>query len=269
MDKKELEERVAILNTIQPWNHNYLLPYGVETRPGEQVSHGKNLVKWQRIQPLVEILKIGNKTVLDVGCNEGFFSFKLADMGAHVMGIDIDENRIKKAMFIQEIFNKSSVSFSVMDIFSEAFSTLPHFNICLCLGMLHRLPDPYTAISKLTQYADIIIFEWKSLKFGPHDQPFAYYTSDGYNELDFYGTQYWLMSFACVEAILSHLGYHRFHRLDDPRYRRAILVAGKVDNPIFDLPDTILHRGRLRTLLSHTKRYMISIGKILNGDINA
>jgi SAM-dependent methyltransferase len=269
MDKRELEKRVSLLNDIQQWNHNFILPFGVETSPGDQISHGKNFVKWKRIQSLVQIINVENKAVLDVGCNEGFFSFQLADLGARVLGIDVDENRIKKAMFIQDILKRPLVTFALIDLYSESFLTLPHFDICLCLGVLHRIPDPYTAIAKIAEHSDIIIFEWKSLKFGPHDEPFAYYTSGKYNEKDYYGTQYWLMSFACIEAILLRLGYDHFHRIDDPQFRRAILVAGKKHNPIFDLPDIILHRGRIRTLLSHTKRYVLTVGKILSGRINA
>ncbi len=268
MEKEEIQEKVKNLHLIQAWNHNFILKGGIETRPGEQTSHGKNLIKWQRIHPILEVVGLKNKIILDVGCNEGFFSIKLADMGAKVLGIDIDEHRIEKALFVKEVLNNSKVDFSLMDIYSEEFSALKKFDICLCLGVLHRVPDPYSVILKLTEHADIIIFEWKALKFGPHDEPFAYYTPGGYNDADYYGTQYWMMSFTCVEAILKRLGYMHFYKIDDPSFRRAILVAGRVYNPVFDLPDIILHRNRLKTFLSHTKRYIISVTKILKGSIN-
>jgi len=41
---------------------------------------------------------LANKRVLDIGCNEGFFSFKAIELGAsEVKGIDIDINFIRKA----------------------------------------------------------------------------------------------------------------------------------------------------------------------------
>ena len=71
-----IKEQISELNAEQAWNHNIILPNGIETSPGKQVSHGKNLVKWKRIEPIIDLLGISNKKILDLGCNEGFFSKK-------------------------------------------------------------------------------------------------------------------------------------------------------------------------------------------------
>ncbi len=267
--REELIEQVNKLGRVQPWNHNYVLAHGIETRPGDQVSHGKNLVKWQRIRPLLESIGMNSRAVLDVGCNEGYFSLQLAGMGAEVLGIDVDRDRITKACFVQDVLGASRVRYDLMDIYSDEFAELGNFDVCLCMGFLHRIPDPFSAIQRLVAKTDIVLFEWKTLKFASHDEPFAYYTPSGYVEGDYYGTQYWIMSFACVEAILRRLGYDRFHRVDDPTFRRGILVAGRVENPIFSLADQIRYRNRVRIFLSHTKRYVKTVGKILGAQINA
>lgn len=267
-DEEIIREKVAQLGARQPWNHNIALPYGIETKPGEQVSAGKNLIKWQRIEPLLETIGVAGKRVLDVGCNEGFFSLRLAEMDATVGGIDIDESRIEKAEFVRQVLRADNVSFAVLDIYSQVFADTPRYDLCVCLGFLHRVPEPFTVLSRLSDRSDLILLEWKPLKHGPHDEPFAYYTPGGYAKDDPYGTQFWLLSFASVEAMLGRLGFDRFHRVDDPRSRRGILVAGRVANPIFDLPDVVRHRGRLPTLLSHTKRYIKTVGKIMSGRIN-
>jgi len=267
--KQEIESCVAELGEKQAWNHNFVLPHGIETRPGVQSSHGKNLVKWDRIKPVLEDIGISAKRVLDIGCNEGFFSFKLHDDGAEVLGVDVDQHRLEKAMFISDILEKSEVEFRNLSIYDQEFSELPNFDFCLCLGFLHRIPDPFSALQRLADKSDIILLEWKALKFGPHDESFAYFTPGGYDEKDYYGTQFWVLSYACVEAILSRLGFDRFHRIDDPGSRRAILVAGRVDNPVFSRPDLILSRNRLRSILSHTKRYFSMLVKIITGRVNA
>ena len=274
MNKQELEAKVAELAAVQRWNHNILLPNDVETRPGKQVSQGKNLVKWNRISPLLEQLGVRGKRVLDVGCNEGFFVFRLGEMGASAVGIDIDPHRIEKARFAQQALAADDPEFGLpefrlLDIYSDEFASMPRFDVILCMGFLHRIPDPFSAIQRLVERTDLIVFEWKALKVGPHDEPFARYTPGDYEQQDFYGTQYWVMSYACVEAILERLGFRYFHRVDDPRMRRAILVAGKVDNPIFHQPDRIETRGRLRILLSHTKRYLRTAAQILAGRLNS
>src|SRR5688572_21089921 len=269
MSQQDLERRIAEFAAIQPWNHNFTLPGGIQTRPAAQTSHGKNLVKWRRIKPLLDIIGVNGKRVLDVGCNEGFFSLELREMGARVLGIDIDRHRIDKARFILDATRKTDVQFEVVDIYSEDFAKKPRFDLCLCMGFLHRIPDPFTAMSRLGEKADLIVFEWKALKFGPHDDAFAYFSPKGTDREDFYGTEYWLLSYAAVEAILRRLGFSRFHRVDDPTQRRAILVAGKVDNPIFNQPDSIIHRGRARAVASHTRRYLRTLMGVISGKVNA
>ncbi len=269
MSKQELERRIAEFGAIQPWNHNFTLPGGVQTRPAAQTSHGKNLVKWRRIKPLLDIIGVGGKRVLDVGCNEGFFSLALNDLGADVLGIDIDRNRIDKARFILDATGKTGVRFEVVDIYSEEFAQKPRFDFCLCMGFLHRIPDPFTAMARLAEKTDLILFEWKALKFGPHDDSFAYFSPKGIDEKDYYATEYWLLSYKAVETILRRVGFTRFHRVDDPSQRRAILVAGKVDNPIFQQPDSIMHRGRVRAVGSHTKRYLRTLMGVISGKVNA
>jgi tRNA (mo5U34)-methyltransferase len=131
MTSDELKQRVAEFAAVQPWNHNFRLPHGIETRPGTQVSHGKNEIKWERIRPLLETIGVRGARVLDVGCNEGFFSHRLHEMGARVLGIDIDVQRVAKAKFVRETLGRSEIEFDVVDIYSEAFARQPTFDLCL------------------------------------------------------------------------------------------------------------------------------------------
>ncbi|MDD3289161.1 MAG: methyltransferase domain-containing protein [Alphaproteobacteria bacterium] len=269
MNREQLAQKIAEYEKIQPWNHNISLPDGLETRPGHQTSHGKNLVKIKRLRPLFEMIGLKGKAVIDVGCNEGFFSLEMAKEGARVIGLDIDEHRIEKALFVKSALGENNVDFKKMDIYSEEFNNLPHADLCLCLGFLHRVPDPFSVVAALAKKTDMIIFEWKALKFGPHDEAFAYFTPKPVNEADYYGTEYWLLSFAALERMLTRQGFNFFHRIDDPRQRRAIMVAGRNKHPIFEQPATKFSRGRLRILLSHSKRFANTVIGILSGRINA
>ncbi len=270
MNSNEIQRRVDELGAFQAWNHNYTLPHGVETRPGAQVSHGKNLVKLERLKPLFAAIGLDGKSVLDVGCNEGYFSLHMAGEGAKVVGIDIDEKRIEKARYVQSVLSDGkNVRFDSVDIYSPQFRAFDRFDLCLCLGFIHRVPDPFSAIAALGDRADMIIFEWKALKFGPHDDAFAYFSPKPVDEGDFYGTEYWLLSYAALERILRRIGFKHFHRIDDPRQRRVILVAGRQHHLLFDRPDLIIHRGRLRALLTHGKRCLKTIVNILTGRLNA
>lgn len=269
LSKTEIEQKISDLGDEQSWNHNIELPNGIETSPKQQVSHGKNLVKWERIKPILDLLGTSGKRVLDIGCNEGFFSTKISENASHVVGGDIDTLRIKKARFVQSILERKNLEFEVMDIYSPEFQKQEAFDLCICMGFLHRVPDPFRAIAAISSMTDTVLFEWKVLKHGLHDEPYAYFSQKGTDEGDYYGTEYWLLSYAALESILKRQGFKHFYRVDDPRQRRAILVAGKNDGEIFKQPDQILHRGRIAALLSHTKRYIKTVLRIFSGRLNS
>lgn len=269
-EKDNIKKKIIDLGKVQPWNHNYILGDGIETSPGKQKSHGKNLIKLGRLESILECIGLKEKAVLDVGCNEGFFSMHMANEGAKVLGVDIDQNRIEKAKFIQTLMGSGkNVQFENLDIYSKDFRDLPKFDLCLCLGFIHRVPDPFTAIASLVDRTNMIVFEWKALKFGPHDESFCYFSQKSIDEQDYYGTEYWLLSYSAVESILKRQGFNYFHRVDDPRQRRAILVAGRNPHPIFNQKDIVMHRGRIPTIFSHGKRAIKSFVKIMTGKLNA
>ena len=270
MNTKEIQNKINELNEVQPWNHNFELPNGLQTSKAKQISHGKNLVKFERIAKILNLLELNNKNVLDMGCNEGFFSLKMEEMNAKVTSIDIDKHRIEKANFIKDLIKPdANITYKELDIYSEDLNFLDKFDICLCLGFIHRIPDPFRAVSLLASKSDIIIFEWKSLKFGSHDEPFAYFSMKDIDYDDYYGTEYWLLSYKALERVLERNGFKNFHRIDDPRQKRSILVAGKVDHDIFNIPDIIIHRNKIHSLLSHSKRFLSVIYKVITGKLNA
>ncbi len=264
-----IKNKINELGNEQKWNHNITLPDGTQTSPGKQTSHGKNLVKWQRIESLLNTLNLKNKKVLDLGCNEGFFSFEMAEKGALVSGIDIDPLRIKKANFVKSVFDVNNPTFNVIDIYSEEFKNLEQFDFCLCMGFVHRIPDPYSAIRAIGDKTDTILFEWKALKQGHHSDSIAMFSKKDIDNIDYYGTEYWLLTYNALETILKRNNFKFFYKIDDPRQRRAILVASKKSNELFDKKDQIIHRGRIITFLSHTKKYLKTIFKIFQGKINS
>jgi 2-polyprenyl-3-methyl-5-hydroxy-6-metoxy-1,4-benzoquinol methylase len=140
MIRNEIQKRVDELGASQAWNHNYTLPHDVETRPGAQLSHGKNLVKLERMKTLFDAIGLNGKSVLDVGCNEGFFSLHMAGEGAKVIGIDIDEQRIAKALYVQSILGEGKdVRFDSMDIYSPQFKVFDRPDLIIHRGRMRAL----------------------------------------------------------------------------------------------------------------------------------
>lgn len=225
----EIKLMVEEFANKQPWNHNFILPGNIETRAGDFKSPAKNHNKLKRLEEVFAAIDLNNKTVFDIGCNEGFFTFEMANRGAIVTGLDVDEVRLEKAEFIKALLGPSNhINFLCKNFLSDD-TDLGSADVVLCLGFLHRIPDPITAIAKLASMGNILILEWKAHPIGTPNYPSSVFTQQPVNEADTYGTEYWLLSVDAVKAILFRYGFEKTYLLKNPGSKREIIVASKVE----------------------------------------
>src|SRR5688500_13789095 len=86
---------------LGPWFHNLDLD-GVRTAPDHFLGDYPN-VKWRKIAPAIP-KDLRGKTVLDIGCNGGFYSIEMKRRGAdRVVGIDFDEKYLAQARFAAQV----------------------------------------------------------------------------------------------------------------------------------------------------------------------
>jgi SAM-dependent methyltransferase len=222
MDKNAIETRVRELGQRQSWFHEIELPCGVRTVQHEpdKITDNYNVIKWDKIK---DCLLVEGKTVLDIGCNEGFYSCKLSELGAsRVLGIEVDEMRYEKASFVMEMLNLANVTIKKMNLYDLKENLNEKFDYALCLGMLHRLPDPHTALEIIAEVADTVLLEWCAWNVSV---PAMRFWGGPYKE-DLYNTGYWLMSRNCLKDILRRHDVHYFVDVE-PYSLRAIMVATK------------------------------------------
>lgn len=87
------------------------------------------------------------KSILDIGCRYGFFSFEAAKRGAsRVLGIDFDDDALRKAGKLKEVIG-TEVEFRKVDIARQRIEET--FDTVLCLNVLHHLPDPIRTLNEL------------------------------------------------------------------------------------------------------------------------
>lgn len=77
-----------------------------------------------------------NKTCLDIGCNVGWFSFYLRDMGFEVTGIDADKDMIEFATLLAQR-EQIKPSFHTVGITPEFADSMKSYDIILALSALH------------------------------------------------------------------------------------------------------------------------------------
>jgi len=90
------------------------------------------------------------KSVLDIGCFLGYFCHEAVRRGAgRVVGIDVDENRLRQARLLAECLNLP-IEYQRIDI--EQDDPPGQFDIILLLNVLHHIRNPISLLDKLTSH---------------------------------------------------------------------------------------------------------------------
>ena len=81
---------------------------------------------------------LSGKTLLDIGCNEGFFSFEAEKRGAtRVLAMDKSPAAREKFMLLRKLF-RSKVEFEAADLSGMSLESLGRFDIILFLAVFHH-----------------------------------------------------------------------------------------------------------------------------------
>lgn len=136
-----------------PQDHYYQdieLPSGIKVAGYSQSSR-----TWERLATLVDFR---DKTVLDIGCFHGFFSFKAEEAGAQwVVGVDNCAPALEIAREISWLKNSARTIFRLEDI--SKWQAAQIYDIVLVLNMLHYASDLQTALRHIFAAGKTIVFE--------------------------------------------------------------------------------------------------------------
>jgi 2-polyprenyl-3-methyl-5-hydroxy-6-metoxy-1,4-benzoquinol methylase len=217
----DLKEKIIQLNDKEPWNHLYEIN-GIKTISNQKFSIGNNNIKWNRI---IDKCNFNNKKVLDLACADGYFSIQALLNGAsYVNGIDLDKLRIEKAQFVKDHYKYKNIEFNIEDVYNIDF-TEEKYDIIMCLGLLHRIPDMEKLLNKLKKESNILIIETKILDTNEE----KIIKKDGKTKGNKYNCLYNISSFKYLENILRKNGYTNFifeiDKRDKNKYKRGLIIC--------------------------------------------
>jgi tRNA (mo5U34)-methyltransferase len=221
------------------WFHNLQLG-GISTAPNHFLGDYPS-IKWRKFAHAIPS-DLRGKTVLDVGCNGGFYSIEMKRRGAdRVVGIDSDAAYLAQAQFAAEV-SGADIEFRQLDVYSVR-ELHERFDIVLFMGVLYHLRHPLLALDLLHEFAvkDLLVFQ--SLLRGSteishlaRDYPFLetdIFDRPGYPVLHFVEhrysndpTNWWIPNRACAEAMLRSAG---FEILDNPE--EEVYICGYRSRP--------------------------------------
>lgn len=130
-----IQEGVARLG---PWFHNLTLLDGTQTAPAHFLGSDFPRNKWERIASLLPD-DLSGMTVLDIGCNAGFYTFELAKRGAQVTAIDVNGWYLEQARWACEQMGlEAQITFRQIGVYELARETQT-YDIVLFLGVFYHL----------------------------------------------------------------------------------------------------------------------------------
>ena len=225
----DLRERVAAL---APWFHNIDLGDGLHTAPDHFLGDYPNF-KFARFADALPA-DLSGKSVLDIGCNAGFYSVEMKRRGAaRVLGIDSDDRYLDQARLASEARGWSEkgggVEFRNLSVYDVA-ALGERFDLVIFMGVLYHLRHPLLALDLIREHVagDMLLFQTmqqggNAVAEVPEDHPFhapgtfdppAYFMDPGYPAMRFIEkrfagdwTNWWAPNAACSAAMLRAAGF--------------------------------------------------------------
>jgi tRNA (mo5U34)-methyltransferase len=214
-----IRRRVAELGT---WFHNLDLG-GVKTAPDHFLGDYPSM-KWRRFAHALPA-DLSGRTVLDIGCNAGFYSLEMKRRGAmRVVGIDKYERYLAQARFAAEV-NGLEIELRHLDVY-EVGRLGERFDVVLFMGVLYHLRHPLLALDLLHDHVvdDLMVFQTlvrgsretltpvRDCAFDDKDDarftdprwPAMYFIEHAYAGDR---TNWWFPNRACVEAMMRSAGF--------------------------------------------------------------
>jgi tRNA (mo5U34)-methyltransferase len=213
-------ELVEAIRGLGPWFHNLHLPDGTETCPQHRLGDFPNM-KWRKLAGFLP-QDLSGATVLDVGCNAGFYSFELAKRGARVTGIDSSEHYLRQARWAAEVSGLTDrVCFEKRQLY-DLGSIDRTWDIVLFMGVIYHLRYPLLGLDVISRCVGTTLVLQSVLAPGEPDEALpadlelsdrAPLVSAGWPRLSFIERRFagdpsnwWVPNRACLAAMVRSSG---------------------------------------------------------------
>jgi tRNA (mo5U34)-methyltransferase len=217
MGASEMQQRI---DSFGPWFQNLTLN-GVHTAPHHFLGDYP-AVKFAGFADALPSDLTG-KSVLDIGCNAGFYSLEMKRRGAErVLGVDFDERYLAQARFAAEV-RGVEIEFRQLSVY-DVVSLGEKFDLVIFMGVLYHLRHPLLALDLIREHVakDLMLFQsmqrgskdamqveqdydfWREEMFDRPDFPMMYFIEHKYAGDP---TNWWIPNRACSEAMLRSSGF--------------------------------------------------------------
>ena len=247
------EDLRAEIEALAPWFHNMELN-GIWTAPNHFL-HDYPARKFRKFEHAIPADLTG-RTVLDIGCNGGFYSLEMKRRGAaYVLGIDSDERYLGQARLASRVRGMDGIEFRNLSVY-DVGALGRRFDIVIFMGVLYHLRHPLLALDLIREHVaqDMLIFQ--SMQRGsqevvPLAQDYPFEETAIFDQPDFpcmsfiereYArdwTNWWVPNRSGMEAMLRASGF----RIEDGP-REEVYICRVADVPYADLMQAAVYPAK-------------------------
>lgn len=216
------------IDALGPWFHNIDLGNGLTTAPDHFLGDYPRF-KFAGFADAIPA-DLRGMTVLDIGCNAGFYSVEMKRRGAaRVLGIDSDDRYLAQARLASDALGFDDIEFRNLSVYDVA-ALGERFDLVVFMGVLYHLRHPLLALDLIRAHVagDLLLFQTLQQGTGapvevPGDHPFfvpgtvtppPIFDDPGYPRMHFIEhafagdwTNWWAPNAACSQAMLRAAGF--------------------------------------------------------------
>lgn len=217
-------------------SHGYYQNIAITDRSGQTVTTpGTHMTG--RVMPLLEKVgfpaRLDGKSVLDIGCNAGFYSTASWLRGARrVVGLDQQPHYIEQAKLVRDLLGLSAqdIDFRVTDG-HDLSADSEHFDFVINTGVVYHLQNPMDFLAKVAAITDETMFLESEMLLDPAYSEYAWFIEGDYGGDP---TNWWIYGPACLERMARAAGF------------RDVTFGGYIWQPErgTKVPEGMLRQGR-------------------------
>ncbi len=211
-------EMAETIRKLGPWYHNVVFAPGVSSNPSNPDYPAS---RWRVLNEIIP-KDLRGKSVLDIGCNSGFFSLEMKKRGAdRVMGIDIMPHLLAQSRFASHWFDLPLELYECGAYDVQSLNA--KFDIVIFIGVLYHLKHPLYALEQIASVCNETMY-FQSVIRGPagdidprddypvneiaaFDQPAwpkLYFIEKKFNGDE---SNWWFATRSCLKAMLRTSGF--------------------------------------------------------------
>lgn len=172
----------AELERFGKWMYEFDLGEGVKTPVYAESILRVHKVRESMIFGMLDGMRFDYRgsSVLDIGCNEGYFLFEAMRRGCPTgLGLDARPENLAKAAFVRDRLGLTGARLQQADALATDFGEASH-DLVFLLGLIYHVEDPIGLVRRAARAARQVLFVETQLCSSPAPIPFGWGHPDQY-----------------------------------------------------------------------------------------